>query len=321
MSQSTLDSALAQIEKTPNVKVLVFTGGEPTLKGVKLLNAIERGSKMGLVTRLVTNSWWATTQEKANECVNKLKNAGLTEINTSFDDYHAKFVSIGNICRFTKAALDNHLAVAIATVVDSYSKIDSDFVKVKIGEYLGMTTDELMTKVVFMEDLPSLNGRGRKLGLDSGRVPIRNDLRKESGCTSIIEDISIHPNGDVKVCCGHAMIESQDLTAGNLNSDSFKNILYKAQRNLGYWLIHSVGPTKLLTDIGVEGDYTNICHACGELLTNHHEDFVTYIRENKGNLIMNEVLLGDTIRRELRKVKIIEKPSKKTQQNTSSGET
>ena len=57
-------------------KVVVFTGGEPTLKMENLLTGIEKATSFGLVTRVVTNAHWAHTDKVADRCVTNLVKAG-----------------------------------------------------------------------------------------------------------------------------------------------------------------------------------------------------------------------------------------------------
>src|SRR5437764_1019746 len=76
---------------------VVFTGGEPTLAGHDLDRAIERATARGLTTRVVTNAHWARTLRAARRRVGQLMAVGLTEINLSTGDEHARFVPIRNI--------------------------------------------------------------------------------------------------------------------------------------------------------------------------------------------------------------------------------
>ncbi|WP_041570798.1 radical SAM protein [Candidatus Desulforudis audaxviator] len=45
----------------PSIRVAVFTGGEPTLHPDLLQEGIKLAREKGLITRLVTNAWWAET--------------------------------------------------------------------------------------------------------------------------------------------------------------------------------------------------------------------------------------------------------------------
>jgi MoaA/NifB/PqqE/SkfB family radical SAM enzyme len=50
-----------------SIKVLVLTGGECFLYGKKLEDIIKHASSYGLITRIVTNGFWAKDYNKADE--------------------------------------------------------------------------------------------------------------------------------------------------------------------------------------------------------------------------------------------------------------
>ena len=58
-----IDAAVEAFGET--LKVVVFTGGECFLLGLRLRLAIAYASHRGLSTRVVTNGYWATSVERA----------------------------------------------------------------------------------------------------------------------------------------------------------------------------------------------------------------------------------------------------------------
>lgn len=87
--------------------MVIFTGGECTLLKEDLFEAINYASSLGLATRVVTNGYWAKTDESAKEMVERLVSAGLTEINFSAGDEHAKFVPLDRIVHAVKTCAEN----------------------------------------------------------------------------------------------------------------------------------------------------------------------------------------------------------------------
>ena len=77
--------------------VVVFTGGECTLLGDDLLEAIAYANSLGLFTRIVTNAWWAKSERDAETFLDELKSCGLDEINISCDDFHAEYIPLENV--------------------------------------------------------------------------------------------------------------------------------------------------------------------------------------------------------------------------------
>lgn len=72
--------------------MIAWTGGECTLLGDDLINGISYAKGKGILSRIVSNGWWATSDEKALTLLKKLKEAGLDEVNISTGDNHQEFV-------------------------------------------------------------------------------------------------------------------------------------------------------------------------------------------------------------------------------------
>src|SRR5690242_4096278 len=63
------------------IKLVAFSGGECFLLGNDLDIAVEHASNLRLATRCVTNGYWATSEDDAFTRLERLKKAGLREIN------------------------------------------------------------------------------------------------------------------------------------------------------------------------------------------------------------------------------------------------
>ena len=314
MSDELLVSIFEQIKKIPSFKVVVFTGGETTLEKEKLIKGLNFARENGLSSRVVTNAWWATTKDDADKFVKELVLAGLNEINTSFDDYHAQFISIDNIVRFVEASLNNNITPAVATVIDNYSKYNSKYIRAYMAEKLNISPSELSKKMFFMESKPSFNGRGANFKSDVNRIPtcsVMDEAKIGRGCSEVGRAISFHPDGTIKICCGHASRDVPDLNVGNLYSDSLETILGKIQSNIVFWLIYTLGPSGMLEKLGVtKENYFSPCDACYDLLVNHRKEMLDYVISHKDELLLNDVLLTDNKRRELNSYKTLVRPQK-----------
>lgn len=92
LSDELIKKAIDQAYYIPSIRVVAFTGGEVTLYPEKLKMAIAYAHSKGFITRIVTNAWWANTQETAQKWCIELVNCGLDEINISYDDFHAEYL-------------------------------------------------------------------------------------------------------------------------------------------------------------------------------------------------------------------------------------
>ncbi len=288
MPEEVLDRALEQIASIKSVKTVVFTGGEATLRRELLLEGIRRASELGYRTRLVTNVWWAKTEEKAVAYLKTLKEAGLSEFNTSFDDYRLPFIGFEKVVNAVKAARKVGFPMGIGVIRGKDAQWDEDRVKKVLAEELGIEQKDLSRWVTIIADYPTPSGTGEDLDMSGCDAGEKLDL----GCLEILKTLSIHPNGSVKACCGHVMFYAKDLSLGNLMKEELSTIVGRAQRNVLYWWIHMSGPKRILERLGVEGTYASQCHACQILTTRHRDAVMEYLRENKNEIMRDEVLLS-----------------------------
>lgn len=295
MPEETWEEAFREVaDLSPDT--MVFTGGEVTLHKERLLESLERADDLGIGTRIVTNGWWAHDMESAREMVDELAEAGLDEMNTSYDDFHTDYMEPEPVVNLVEASheRDEIQQVVVACIVgDEEPTYDRDRLESLIEDRLGTPVSDI-DGVNVVEDSAVPMGSGAQL--DVSNVDARNKLR--GGCNDIVTTVSIHPDGSVKGCCGHAQWYVPDLTLGTLEEESLSEIIDRSQRNIVYWLIHEVGPKTLIDDrLDVEDDtdHTGICHACHDLLNDHRDAFLDYVRENKQEIIAEDIIKSDEL--------------------------
>lgn len=293
MPREILDRAFEGLQAVPTARVVVFTGGEPTLRMDMLLEGIRMTKARQLMCRVVTNGWWASSEAKADAMMAQLCEAGLDEINTSYDDFHEPFMRVGRIVHLVRAARKVGMRVGMGVIGDARSRYNAERIRQALIDELGITREELDRSVLLLDDGPAPTGSGSDLDvsdIDAGE-------KLQLGCPEVLKTVSLHPNGGVKACCGHAMFYAPDLTIGNLAEEPLPDILKRTQGNVLYWWLHMFGPKRILERLGVEGSYSHICHACNELLTTHRPALMDYLASNKHDIMLNDVLLSDNVRR------------------------
>jgi len=88
MSPDQIREVMEQSKQLGTVEWIYFEGGEPFLDHAKLVEAVQRASRMGFRVGIVSNGFWATTVAEATACLEPL--AGLVEdLSVSSDLYHA----------------------------------------------------------------------------------------------------------------------------------------------------------------------------------------------------------------------------------------
>jgi hypothetical protein len=256
------------------LQLVVFTGGEPFLIGDDLKKAVEYAASHGVLTRIVTNAYWATTKEKATEILQDLKQAGLTELNISCDDFHQEFVPLENIRNANDAALAIGLPLLLAYRKNPGGVIDRDY----LSKYLGV---ELKT-FVYGEDNPKNN-----VILDGVNIPIKSERAQDSSgcsdnswrgpCESVLTRLVIAPDKRVQICCGIASSSIEEFYIGTLYKDgNLFEILQSGNADLMTNWLALEGPSSILDfvrskDRGIDlpDTYVNRCHACNELFSRH----------------------------------------------------
>ncbi len=293
-------------------KLAVFTGGEPTLDMDKLLKSINYAKKLGYITRVITNGWWAKTYDETIDILYKMKKAGLDELNTSFDDYHLDLPKKRWITdplflvNMSKATIDLDIRFAIAIIQNSHSIINKDFVVRYLSLFLGMSISEIEKRFKFVVDLPARVGRGKSIkDITQRDFPV-------SGCDDIGMVYGLHPDGRITVCCGHAIFATDAYDIGNWMTDEtpLKKAYERASKNIIYWWIWSLGPNKILEKLNIKETTTHLCDACKILMVDHKKELIEYVKKHKEDILVNDILLNTRAQETvdyLRKIKKVEK--------------
>ncbi len=246
----------------PSIRVIVFTGGEPTLYPEILKEGIKLAHEKGFVTRLVTNAWWAQTPEKAHRFLRDFRTAGLDELNISYDDFHAKYLeSFGgerNIVNAIRIGTELGMTTLVGSVLYHGARIRSGYLR-EIFKEAG-----IQQEIKFLEDFAFPLGRARrKLPLQF--FPPDLEKREQGGCQEAGHTLTILPDGKILFCCGH-IINSKAQTILTLDSlasgVSLPEIVRRMQRNVFYWWLHLEGPEAVLSKMGVEKKFYRKCEAC-----------------------------------------------------------
>ena len=87
-TRARLAELLDQAVEVGTVEDLYFEGGEPTLYWPLLLEGIRGARARGLRTGLVTNAYWAETEDDAALWLADLRDAGLDSLTLSDDRFH-----------------------------------------------------------------------------------------------------------------------------------------------------------------------------------------------------------------------------------------
>ncbi len=274
------------------VALVVFSGGEPTLLGRDLFEAIRYANDRGVLTRLVTNGWWGRTAEEACDYVDRLLEAGLHEINISIDDLHQRWIGLEQVKNAFLACYQKQLRCLIAHKQTLDAKITRSFLE----EYFGLELipfdytktyegDEQYRLISTTTVIPV--GRNEQFA-DMSRHRI---TPWKGSCGSVLREIVVGADMRLLPCCGIVSKYIPELTRNSLDTTSLIDAIDEANNDPVLNFLALEGPASLMDfikkhDNGIEfeDDYAGICHACNEVLTredcrrilNRHYDELEY---------------------------------------------
>lgn len=262
--------AIKEAYDVASIRVVVFTGGEPTLFLDQVVEGVKLASELGFSTRLVTNGWWATTYEKAYEILSRLKSAGLKELNISYDRFHdpwlAKFGGFTNVVNAVRAARELGIVALIGVLkLADERQPTRELIKKRLEEFG-------LEEVMVIEDFPARIGRASQL---PGELIPRNDELLNMGCNEAGARLTILPNGDAMYCCGHPIARSEArwfFKVGNISQDSLVDIVKRIRRNALVLALRYAGPLAILREHGIEldEDFKTPCEVCYHVATRGH---------------------------------------------------
>ncbi|MCC6021074.1 MAG: radical SAM protein [Thermoproteaceae archaeon] len=258
-----IEKVIREASEIATIQVIAITGREPTLLPKHLELAIKTAHDYGFTVRLITNAWWAGTLERARASVRKWASLGLEELNVSYDDFHAEFLSMcggeNNVLNAVKAALEEGLRVAIAVTKTLSSRITGEYVRERLSDLSG--------DVLIIEDFISPTSRASVLyDKASMRAPL------VGGCAYAGAEISVHPNGDVAFCCGHIIADPASgwfTRVGNIKREHLWDVVDRIRRNALIWYLRLLGPHALVRKFNEGEGVKHMCHACHLLATKY----------------------------------------------------
>lgn len=250
---------------------VVFTGGEATLRWADLLTAIRYAVELGFPTRLVTNAHWAWTVEKAEERLRALIDAGLTEINYSTGDEHARFVPVERVVNGLLAAARLDYRVWVMVELRAARAVTADSL---LGDPRIAALPEEKRKLFEVKESPWMPlDPDRVAAYPEGLAADRLSFKAHQRCDNVLQTYTVQADGKVGACCGIGMRLIPELNVATVHEPGFLAQAVDAAENdfLKLWL-HYKGPEQILKwaaekdpSIDWENRYAHRCQACARV--------------------------------------------------------
>ncbi|PKQ63131.1 hypothetical protein BZG02_10235 [Labilibaculum filiforme] len=269
--EMTLESAYAWLDQIKAYRDgfvcgISLTGGEPFYNLQHLIKVADYSHKLGFITTVVSNAYWATSKQEALRIMSLCESIQMISIST--DSSHQQFIPIEYVRNAIWAAkkLNKIYNVAVATE----SETSPEYLNI-IDDVLEFVDREFINTSII---LPV--GRAEKQ-IDSSLFNYSSSPAV-SACPMASFPI-IFPNGNVIACIGPPITlpETNPLYLGNLNKESIATIFNRAEMNYILHAIRTFGPkvlVKLLKDNGYERLLPDryiedaICDVCFKLFSN-----------------------------------------------------
>ncbi len=267
--QDRLLTYIDQAATIDTVKLICFSGGEAFLLGDDLVELVERCTHHGLMTRVVSNGYWAVNGAASRRRLLPLVGAGLNEVNFSTGDDHIEYVNLKNICCGLASANDLGLGLALMIEGRAESRVTIDSVLEAAKEY------PRLQRAIKSKEFPIIISPWMEFSSNNAVKPERSALVNARNvefrqpCTSIYTTVVVTPDEKLAMCCGLSREGIPDLHAGCLNRNSIGELVERSAYDfLKIWLFVE-GPEKILAwaatkdpTIEWENRYAHNCDAC-----------------------------------------------------------
>ena len=288
------------VESYNSLKIMVLTGGEAFIYGKKIEDIARHAVSKGLMTRIVSNGFWAKNYDTAYKRIENLIKAGLTEINFSTGDDHLEFVPIETIKNGVLASLRQGLTVVINVESGSNRKFDSKFLleDSDFKEYL--TSRKLMIVSGLWIPFTQSEEDSVESSETNKGVTVTDSYTR---CQNLFSGITIDPNHRLLACCGMTSKHIAYLDLGDVRQYSIKD-LYESQFSdfMKIWLA-TEGAHKIMdfiatyTDMDDNYKTEHNCQVCEKILSN--PQYLQILKGNYRNIYSNVLLKYFINRKEL----------------------
>jgi organic radical activating enzyme len=211
-----------------------FTAGEPFIYYDDLLELVSLCRDLNIYTRIVTNSYWAKSPEKAEEQLGMLQQCGLSQLRLSYSRWHQQHVPHGNVLCAANACIKTGIDYFISFVTD-FTKEDDDY-----EQYLRDN------KLKYFPEPVIYAGRADSFG----RKKLFTDYQKNSCAMNPF----LAPDLNMYACCdaGSHFTATNFFLLGSLANHSIEQLFAKSETHPLYNCIKSMGITNIASFAGMK---------------------------------------------------------------------
>ncbi len=216
------------------VSGISFTAGEPFIYFHDLLQLVDLCRNLNIYTRIVTNSYWAKSPEKAEARLAMLKESGLGQLRLSYSRWHQQHVPRGNIANAARACKSAGIDYFISFVTDFSEEDDlyEDFLR--------------KNKLKYFPEPVIYAGRADSFG----RKMIFTDY--QHNCCAMNPYLA--PDLNMYACCdaGSHFTTTHFFLLGNLANNTLEELFTRSETQPLYNCIRSMGISTIASFAGIK---------------------------------------------------------------------
>lgn len=256
-----------------DLKSVSFTGGEPFLEYDLLLELVGYAASKGFNANLISNCFWAKSEEIAFEKIQELKKAGLKRMNVSFDQFHNEYIPAKNVGNVLRACRRLEIPVVLGMI-----KISST----DIGCLINQLDNSILDSALMV--YPALPVGGAKKTLSENDY-IKYPLGETSLNCQYNGNIVVGFDGKIRPCCNQCVVGTE-LIIGDYEKDDYRKVLQNAKNNGLLFLLRNFGLGKFIDyakqvlKLELPDEVVSPCEICELLFCKENLDkFYPFVKE------------------------------------------
>lgn len=277
LSLQQIKNAIQEAADTfPALRMIAFSGGEAFMLKDDLIEAIRFATSLGLMTRVVSNGYWAKNEFNAKRLMKKASEAGLTELNISTGLDHQKWVTRDTVIHAVTASVSEGIFTLVTVEQDSEQS----------GCMTALLNDKQIQSLLKDPRFTLMTNSWMAFHDDAEpRKSLKDNLNRDlyGGCSQLFTSVVVTPHNNLSACCGLTLEHIPEMRLGSLKESSISQ-LYEQQLLdfLKIW-IHVDGPMTIIKSLFGEGnvqklgEMRHICQACA--IMHQSKEIRTAIRE------------------------------------------
>lgn len=210
-----------------------FSAGEPFLYFQEIGELVQLCGQHGIYTRMVTNSFWATSAEAAERRVAELRENGLCQLRLSYSRWHQRHINRDQVVHAARSCEKGGLNYFVSFVTD-FSEEDDPYEQFLREQGLRFFPEPLI-----------YGGRAESFP----RRRICTDY--QANCCDMNPYLT--PDLDLYACCdaGSHFSASNFFYLGNLSEHTVEQLFVQSETDPLYQLIRNLGITTIASYLGM----------------------------------------------------------------------